>query len=35
MYISLYSTSIFNLINLLLQIEKTVQVYYEKKEKGK
>lgn len=35
MYISLYSTSVFNLINLLLQIEKTVQVYYEKKEKGK
>lgn len=35
MYISLYSTSVFNLINLLLQIEKTMQVYYEKKEKGK
>lgn len=35
MHVSFYSTSVFNLINLLLQIEKTVQVYYEKKEKGK
>lgn len=32
MYVSFYSIFV---INLLLQIEKTVQVYYEKKEKGK
>lgn len=32
MHVSFYSIFV---INLLLQIEKTVQVYYEKKEKGK